>query len=60
MLLGGSIQIGAKLSFIRMVDGHIWSHVPIRSPTLFEEAKKFGLFLDQEVERRKSDPGVAD
>jgi hypothetical protein len=53
------VRLGAKLTFIRTVDGHsyedyVGSSVPVRSPVLFEKAREFGRLLEREVEERKA------
>jgi hypothetical protein len=52
------VRVGAKLSFVRTLDGHSYDNyegpsVPIRSPELMKLANDYGQKLEEEAERRK-------
>jgi hypothetical protein len=56
------LRVGAKLSFVRTVDGHSYKDyvgpsVPVRSPELLQMAESFGQALEKAFEERKARHG---
>lgn len=52
------VRVGAKLSFVKVLDGHSYrdysgASLPVRSPQLMEIAKAYGEHLDEEFEREQ-------
>ena len=54
------VRVGAKLSFIRTIDGHSYegyegASVPIRSREVMEFAELYGKMLDEQLAKRRAD-----
>jgi hypothetical protein len=59
------VRVGAKLSFVRTLDGHSYENyegpsVPIRSEKQMEFAHFYGKKLEEEAERRKKSSATND
>ncbi len=57
------VRVGAKLSFIRPLDGRCYEDysgptVPIRSPAVLEFARRYGEMLEEEVASRRGSSGT--
>jgi hypothetical protein len=57
------VRIGAKLGFVRTVDGHSYEDyegpsVPVRSPELIQLAEQYRKFLDAKIAEARATQGI--